>query len=340
MPEQTQTPAAESSPAAIVIPKPDTAEYATWRQTGELPGESTPKEASTPSPKSSEKAAQASEKAADSEPAKKQEHRSNAETRLTEILDDLRNAGLSPAELKTFKREAKAAAQETPKAVPEQTEKPVDPQAPRKPKFEDYSTYEEYEAAKDKYYEDLSEYRTMVAVERFRAEQRQEKSNVEAKAKLAEASARYGETAAPTIVEAAKSIFTETMPAGVKAIINDSPVVVDLLYVLNSKPGELAGFIELARTNPGQAIRKAVLMEQLVSEELGKSPATTRDTNGKFVSSAPETKVSKAPPPPREVSGRGSPPPDEVEQALKHNDFRAFREAANRRDLMKWQGKQ
>jgi len=54
---------------------------------------------------------------------------------------DLRKAGLTPAELKTYKREAQKAAEqvEQPKAAPEKTENPTELKPPVKPKVEDFS---------------------------------------------------------------------------------------------------------------------------------------------------------------------------------------------------------
>jgi hypothetical protein len=67
-----------------------------------------------------------------------------------------------------------------------------------------------------------------------------------------------------------------------------------------------------------------------------------RGEDGKFkpaAKPAPETKVSKAPTPPKEVSGRGTTPTDEVEAAAKNNDFTAFRNAQNRRDFERRKGR-
>jgi hypothetical protein len=100
--------------------------------------------------------------------------RSNAETRLTELLADLKTAGLSPAELKTFKREVQQAAQ--PKATPETTVKPAVAEAPKKPKIDDFKTIDEYEDAKDKYYEDLTEQRAKKLLADYRQEETQKAS--------------------------------------------------------------------------------------------------------------------------------------------------------------------
>lgn len=123
----------ESSPV-IEVPR-DGAAYAEWRQTGKLPeakptqpkGESAPpKESSAEGEEPKGKSAPASE-TGNKDQEKQKPPRDNAATRLNELLDDLRKAGLTPAELKTFKREVKEAekAVEQPKAAPEKTENPT-----------------------------------------------------------------------------------------------------------------------------------------------------------------------------------------------------------------------
>ena len=98
-------------------------------------------------------------------------------------------------------------------------------------------------------------------------------------------------------------------------MVDDSPVMLDLLYVLGSKPDELAAFVTLAQTKPLEAVRKLAVMENLVKSELGKTAKTDTSTtqrgeDGKFQSTAgtetPENKGTKAPPPAREVGGRGT----------------------------------
>jgi hypothetical protein len=358
MATSTVNPAA-SSPAVAVPTDPHA--YAEWRMTGKVPeaAESKPKtEESAPSKDSSDagdepaEGARASEKAPESEPGKKQEHKpKGAEARLNELLADLKRAGLSPAELKSFKREAQRQEPqaEPHKAAPEHTEKPVKAEPPKKPKMEDFEgkSWEDYEAARDKYFEDLADYRAQQRLDEFQQSQRQESAQRELQGKLADAEKRYGADAKTTIGNAAAAIFNDAkVSAAVKELINGSPVLVDLLYTAGSNAEEFEAFIADARSNPGAAIRKAVLLEHLVTEELAKgdkSEAGTKETpargeDGKFAK-APEKKVTEAPPPPREVSGRGAAPSDEVESAVKAGDFTRFRSAANRRDIARQQGR-
>jgi hypothetical protein len=341
-----QAPPAESSPAAATFEVPsDSEQYAEWRQTGKLPEAKAPKVEKPAASKESVKAAPASEAGKETT----QEHeRSNAATRLAEVLADLKRAGLSPAELKTFKREAKAAEAAPAAATPEQTAKPAEAEALKKPKIDDFKTIDEYEDAKDKYYEALTEQRAKKLLADFRQEEAAKASKAAMDTKLAEARQRYGEASDSTISTAAKALFAADngIPGAVKALLDQSPVLVDLMYVLGSKAEDLAALVQLGRTDPGAAIRKIVLLEKLTQEELAKAPSegkapAVRGEDGKFVAAeeTPEKPKTKAPEPPKEVSGRGAVPQDEIEGAFKANDFTVFRNAANRRDLKARQGR-
>jgi len=356
MADENNQPAAESStaaePSTLTAPT-NGAEYANWRMTGKLP------EAKAPAPKAPKPGAPAAstDSAAGSEPDNSQGHRKGgAETRLNELLADLKRAGLSPAELKTFKREAQQQQSQqqqqpgdkAPAAKPEQTANPpAGLKPPEEPDPAKYKTYEELEAAQRKYARDFAEYTAKKAVEDYKAEQRNAAVQGELKKQLDAAGKRYGKDISSEIRETSSAIFhDQAVPAAVKALINDSPVLVDLLYVMGSKPEDLAAFIALSKSNPGQAIRKAVLMERLVSEELQKSSASgsesgqagARDASGKFTGTPEKDKGSQAPPPPREVSGRGAAPPDAVATSAKRGDFAAYRAAQNAKEIARRKG--
>lgn len=311
------------------IPK-DPAAYAEWRKTGNLPSaESAPAKEKSAEAKAEGKSAPAPEAG---KPQQEKKPRSNAESRLEEILGDLRTAGLSPSELKTFKREVR---QEQAKAAPEP---PVKPPASQVRKLEDYDSVEDY-------LEDLSDRKATQRLEAYIAEEQKKAEQKVIADKLADAKKRYGDDAENQIRSTARDVFNdEQIPLAVKALANDSPVLVDLMYVMGSNADELAEFVSLAKTNPGAAIRKLVLVEKLVQEELakggtpkasGNGDAPDRDESGKFL---PAKKTTSAPPPPRETSGRSSPPPDESETALKENDFARYREVENRREIARRKG--
>lgn len=355
MAEDVNTPAAESSPAPeaapVEVPREPQA-YAEWRKTGKTPAPAAkPKvEASAASENSSAEGDEPEGKSAPAPEAGHQQQdkpkpRSNAETRLNELLADLRQAGLTPAELKTFRKQLQN--QNQPPAAPEKTEKPAGSEAPKKPKLEDYKTYQEYEDARDTYYEELADYKAGKKLDDFRMQAAQQHAQQELAGKVAEATKRYGADATGTIAEAARGIWhDQAIPEGVKQFFSGSPALVDTLYVLGSKPEEFAQFLDAARSDPAAAIRQFVMVEHLVMEELtGRKPAkpesaddTPRDPSGKFTKASPAPPVTKAPPPPREASGRSAAPPDEVESAAKDGDFARYRLAANRRDLARRKG--
>lgn len=354
------TPAA-SSPAPVITPPstvlaPKGEARAEWLKTGNMPEAPAekPKEASAPSKETSVEGAP-SQDAPAPEPGKQQEQRqrNSAESRLNEILDDLREQGLTPKALKSFKQDyqrtqSQAEPQKT--AATEQTAKPaIDPKAPVKPKTEDFEgkPWAEYEAAKDKYYEDVADYKAAKAIETDRARQRDEAATRELQGKVTDAEKRYGTDAREVIRKTSTEIFSDAKVNGVvKALLNDSPVLVDVLYTIGGKAEDLTDFLETARSNPSAAIRKLVLVEKLVIEELAKggeeakAGAPDRGDDGKFKPAQPSTPERKtsAPPPPKEVRSTTGAAPDEVVEAYKSGNARAFIEAENRREIRKMKG--
>lgn len=356
-----------ASPAAQTFEIPqDPKANLEWRKTGELPAvkrEATPKEDSTPSKNASGE--QSPETAAASATAPKQEKaKSESATRLDEILADLKRAGLSPAELKTFKREAAAA-----KATPETTVKPpaahlfLDAaEKPVKPTMQDkkadgtlkFAGWEEFDEAKDQYHEEMAAYKAKLAVLGDRQERAAEAQQQRLAAKLSDARTRYGDHTDGTIGEATRAIMSpETgVPPLIQQFLNESPVLVDAMYVMGSKDGDVAAFIELARTDPGAALRKFALIEHLVEQELAGAKTTDkpadkaqRGEDGKLVAgqsdTADKTPVNKkppAPPPPEELNTRGSAPSDAIATAVKNNDFASFKATEDRLDLARRRG--
>jgi hypothetical protein len=338
----TLTPPAESSPATTTF-TPDAPEARSeFMKTGVMPE---PKADSTPAKETPAEGEKPEAKAAPgSESGKPQERRNTADTRLNELLDDLREAGLTPKALKSFKSDYQRTQAEPAKAATEKTDNPagVDPKAPVKPKASDFEgkPWSEYEAAKDKYFEDLADYKAGKAIEADRSARQQEAQTKELQDRVTDAEKRYGTETRQTIQKTANAIFNDAkVPPAVKAMVNDSPVMVDLLYVMGSKAEDLTDFIDSAHSSGSVAIRKLVLLEQLVIAELGKAKAETPEqgADGKFVK-APEKKTTAAPPPPKEVDGTKAAPPDEIEAAIKRGDDRAAIDAMNRADIRRRKG--
>ena len=334
---------ADSSPA-LEVPR-ESSDYAEWRQTGKLPAQ--PKAAPTPAKETPAEGVEPKENTAPaSETGTHQEKRrdNSAAARLTELLHDLKNAGYTPAELKTLKREAQKPESTAPpaKAATEQTAKPDGLKAPEKPDPTKFKTYEELEAARDKYFEDLADFKAQTAIQKYQQGEAQKVSMEKTRGDIAEAAKRYGETTGKVIEQASLAMVSNGeyhIPRAVADIVDGSAVWADLVYTIGSDPGELQAFIQLANSDPAAAIRKAVLMEGMVKAELEKGdkaadPDTERGESGKFVShKAPEKKESSAPPPAREVSGRGTAPPDAVDRAVKENDTRSYFRLQNEKDM-------
>lgn len=359
--QQTDTAASSPAPQPVFEIPSDPKANLEWRTTGKLPDATTdgkPKEDSTTSA-SEEKS---SEPAAASATAPKQEKtkQPTAADRLNEVLADLKKAGLSPLELKTFKREAEAAKAEPAapaKAAPEKTANPQGLEKPVKPTMNDlkadgtkkYASWEEFDAAKDDYHDAMAEYRSKVAVLEDRQARAAEAQQQTLAQKVTEAKARYGDQTEATIGSATRALLDGGgIPLAVQDLIGGSPVLVDVMFALGSDAAALASFVDLAKTDPAAAIRKFVLLEHLTTEELAKGSkadkgaaaagAGERGEDGKFVSTPPAKQRSAAPPPPEELNTRGSAPPDPIEAALRNDDFAAFKAAEDRKDIARRRG--
>src|SRR5437899_2106497 len=154
-------------------------------------------------------------------------------------------------------------------------------------------------------------------------------------AKVAEAEKRYGKDEYQSRVKpASEGLMADHVPFAVKAVINDSPVFADLMYVLG-EPEALKDLIATARTNPTAALRKVMLTEQLVQAELAKASGGTGKDDGDKSSRSSETAASqtkpRAPKPITEVGGRGSAPDDPLRTAAAAGDFRSFDTEMTRR---------
>lgn len=344
---------AESSTAVETheIPR-DPDAYAAWRTTGKLPEaqEAAPADAA----KELESEAKTEEVEAETAPdSEREDHQEpprkgkGAQARIAELVAQRRTAEERVAALE---REL-ADARKGPKPAEAKAETKVEVKQPEptrpKPKPDDknpdgsskFKTYEDFA-------EDLADWKAEQREVKLRAELKAEaQREAQSKAiadKLAEGRDRYEDfdkVMPPTL----NTIMNDAeIPVVVKAIIGDSDVLPHLLYVMGSDADEFAEFIALAHTQPGQALRKVVLLERLVHEELageGEKPTPERGTDGKFVTGkAPEKKISDAPPLGTEVSGRGHAPADEVETSVKSGDFTTFKNARNRADMARRKG--
>jgi hypothetical protein len=113
---------------------------------------------------------------------------------------------------------------------------------------------------------------------------------------------------------------------------------------MGSDAEEMSEFLNLAKTDPIEALRKWFTIEALVQEELkspGKAPngSPARGADGKFLPERAEKPAKREAPPPRmELNGNSTPTGDERERAAKTGDFRSFKAEADRRDMQRFKG--
>lgn len=308
-----------------------------WRMSGKLP-ETPAKEDSTPSKSDADlsaKSAPASEAGHQEKPAK----RDNAETRLKELLADLKTAGFTPAELKTFKRETAAAqpkAESTPapkielKAEPQGLEAPKEPEISAK-EYQGEDGWQKYEADIKKYNRAFAEYASKKAVMEFQEGQRRDQELQRVQSQIKQGREKYqdfDEKALPVI---------EALGADPKSpvyeMVGRSPVFQHLVYVIG---GEKDEFLALAKADPWAAVTKAAVMQALILEELkgAKGDEKPRNADGAFVKSeTPVKKVTGAPPPVSEVGGTAAAPGDKVGEAVQKRDFASYRAEMNRKEM-------
>lgn len=355
-----ETPAAAPAPAApapaekpadsigpMSVPTEPEA-YAEWRQTGKLPD--TPdnsKPSKREAPASSKSVDDKSEKVAPVSETGKQQGRPNAEDRIKQLASD-RDSWKKRAEaLEAGKKDATPDSSPGPAkdAKADSSSAPEGLSRPVEPKQEDFDSWDKYKAAERQYIEDLAEFKAAELFEKRERQQQQKAQTQEMQKRLDEAKERYGAEAEPKIIETAKTVFDDKAVApALKIAMGRSEVLVDALYVMGSDAEEFADYLQLAKSDPLEALRKWFTVEALVKEELGKGSsakptegaAPARGTDGKFLSDKP---AKKLPPAPRtELNGNASPPGDERERAVTKGDFRSFKADADRRDMARLRG--
>lgn len=331
-----ETVVAESSAAAAVATEPKFTQYDGWDDDGNpVVSKKTESEKQDKPAEADSAAADASketktEDAVDSAAKKKQEQapKNRTEARIKELLARAEKAEHDLAESRKPNKETKADSSTAPKTETQPTTAPATRTKPTsadkgtdgKPK---YPTYEDF-------VEDLADWK---AEQRIAAQQREQQVTQQRQSlgkHLEEARGRYADfdsVTKPVIQEMLKP----DIPREVFAVINDSPVLADLLYTIGGTEASKADFLEACRTNPGKALRVALLMEQEIVKELGKGKAAAKkDVEGE-VDKTPASVKPRAPKPPSEVGGRGATGEDALISAAKANDFRSFDAEQTRR---------
>lgn len=324
--------AAPEAPAPIEIPRSGTPEYAEWRHHGSLPEKSQPKPAES-APADQEKAPKAD---ANASPAPKQENNGKPKTerRFQELLSERNQL---KAELEALKAPKPSAETQTkPQHQPQQQH--TRPKPTIGGNGPDGKPYADYEA----FVEDLSDWKAEQRWAQQMREEQQKASLKEVESRVQQAKSRYenfDEISRPFVKQ-----FVEdaAIPMAIKVMVSESDCWPDLVYTIGSDSAEMAKFLEMAKTKPGQALRYVAKVEALIQEELSKGAAAGRNASGQFTKAEPTTPAKRgpesAPEPPIQIGHRGTGPVDDTERAIQTGDFRTFKKAEDRKELARRRG--
>lgn len=279
----------------------------------------------TETPAVQEESATSSETAAASETAPPQEKKGRTQAtsenrwaklsrenrELKERLAALESAQESPREVK---QESQPAAETKPKA--EKNAKPTvhDVDEKGQPKFK---TYDEFLEARDAWLraDTLREFEERQTKTQKELQQKQQQETIarEWGSRVSKAKEKYADYDSVAL----NPELPIKQGSVVDAFILDSANGTDVLYHLGKNPQELE---RINGMNPLQQARELFKIEMKYSNP-------------------PVKRVTSAPPPPRTVNPTGHASADEVEQALKQDDFLSYRNSANARDIARFRGR-
>lgn len=328
---------AESSPATTDSPVlPDLASLSaealkTWRATGEVPTP-TPADSAPAAPddpgSSTEETAAASEAAPPETPASTKRPRGNADTRVQELLHERweRDQKIADLERRLTARETVTAPEpaaptfETVIAKPDLSRPALTDTEfftlfPERP-YGDYSRYvARYEIAVG-----LAEREQATAHQAWQGTVKAKADTFLSRRQAAmEADPTFAERVLPTVGQA---VPVEMLPAGstygphnvAAQEIFESAVAPQLMLHFSEHPDEWQALLSLS---------PAAVVKAVAKVEARLDPASPK----------PKT-VTSAPPPPTTLGGKGKPPVDEVLEASARGDWRAYRDAMNRKELI------
>lgn len=120
--------------------------------------------------------------------------------------------------------------------------------------------------------------------------------------------------------------------------IMDSEAGAELLYFFHKNPAEFMKFEKIDGPTPGARRAKARRMLVAIEEKLSTDKGARSDEpepkgDDEPIPAGKENRISKTPPPSREVGGRGAAPTDRVRAAVANNDVGAYIEEQNAREI-------
>lgn len=158
----------------------------------------------------------------------------------------------------------------------------------------------------------------------------QQQGRVRAQEQLRKTVEKYPD-AEPKVRDTAKQLTQMPQELGfVRAFIDDSDVMTDLLYTLSDQK-TLENLIETAKTHPGKALRVLRDMELEIAKAVSSKSEdkTEKKSSEKEEEKTPAEPKPRAPKPPVEVGGRGTGQDDPSVAAARTGDYRAFEAAEN-----------
>jgi hypothetical protein len=320
---------------------------ANWLKTGRLPSDEAPevKQEATPEIKETKPAPspgakqaavsvpQQAETPAESVPAKKEPPRANAETRIKDLLAQIKEKDSEIERLRV---------QPAPKAEKKQ-------EAPARPRRADTDEHGQPKFSTDEAYEDalaafISEQTVARVQEDFKRRDREaqaerirkaQEERLTLSAKMAKEKYPDVDFSELTAVDEKgipkNSELAKIKPNGVlDAWLLDSEISVELIYHLTEKAGEIE---RIQGLSPYAQARELTRLEDSLRTSKPKAqekPATKEVKQEK----APDA-VTKAPAPAAQVSGKMAAPADEEGSALESEDFNRYFAAANAREGIK-----
>lgn len=153
-----------------------------------------------------------------------------------------------------------------------------------------YETYEDF-------VEDLADWRSEQREAKNKREVAMQAQAESLQTKIGEARERYENFDQVTKPFVDEFVADQKIAQAVKSMVDDSEVFADLAFVLAGDDK----FLEMARNQPGKALRHIAKVEGLIEAELANAATTARGEDGKFVS--PVKPTPKAPKPPSTVGG-------------------------------------
>jgi hypothetical protein len=203
---------------------------------------------------------------------------------------------------------------------PPPPEKKADAGSPTKPSLKDFSTFDEYEVANDKYITELAEFKAKAAVAAARAEQ--EKAAADKAA--ADAWAKQRAEAEEEHADLAEVAFSKDTPITdvMDGFIRDSEIGVRILYALGQN-GSAEGK-RIAALPVFKQARALIALEASI--------AGSRGTSQPEKKTAPVKKYTAAPPPATDLGAKDTESADPELAALKRGDTAEYIRLANARE--------